>query len=539
MRKIFLLSFCFLSQFLFSQNVTIETPPIIPNWAFGHWIWEDERNTREAVETLTEGYLNHNIPVSAIILDSPWMISYNDFKPDTLRYPGLPDMIDNLHNKGIRVLAFYTGCINSTTTDARQGKCETFDYVVNNNYAINQNRESRWWKGMGVHYDPTNEKAKAWWHTKVDNLHSLKFDGAKIDFGFAFFGDSILTSKGLMLNREFGYQYYNDAFDYNTLLNNEFVSFTYAWSNIGLTGFPSKSHVNWVGDFRGDWNGIKDQLRNIYLSANYGFSGIGCEIGGYQGVPSNKEQFIRYTQLASLCPVMINGGSLGAFAHHLPWNYDEETVSIYRKFVALHYELSYYLFSASVDAHLNQSTILKNCSIEQESHLLGDHIFVKVISDSFPKTIIRLPASGKWVDLWTDSIHEASSLIEKEYSLNQYPIFIKNGTILPLKVTGSLWQHGNENGKDKLTFLIYPDSISSFLFHKPVGNGIDYTDIQVSFDSSRGIISINSDTSEDFIFLIKSQHLPKSVNNVSKWEYNAAKRLVRIEKSGKQFEITL
>ena len=525
---------------LIFQNGFSQSPPVIPYWAFGHWIWEDEKNTRDAVESLVDGYARHNIPVSAVIIDSPWMNSYNDFRPDTLRYPGLPNMIDNLHNKGIRVLAFYTGCINSTTTDSRQGKCETFDYVVNNNFGINQNEESRWWKGMGVHYDPTNVKAKEWWHTQVDDLHTLKLNGAKIDFGFAWFGDTIRTSIGKLSKREFGYQYYADAFDYHTSKNDEFVAMTYAWSGLGLMGFPSKSHVNWVGDFSGDWKGIADQLKNIYKSANDGFSGVGCEIGGYWGAPSTKDQFIRYTQLGSLCPIMINGGSLGAFAHHLPWNHDEETVSIYRKFVGLHDELSYYLFSTAVDAHLTQSTILKNCNQEQASHFLGDQIFVKVISDSLHKTQIQMPATGKWIDFWNDdSVYASKSLIDKEYPLQGYPVFLKSGAILPLKVTDDLLQHGDESSKGKITFLIYPDSISHYLFHKPVGNGIKYVDISVSVDKAKGKISIDSETAEEYIFLVKWQSSPKRIKNEDKWNYDSGKKLLKIEKSGKSFDIVL
>lgn len=536
MKQAVILLFVLIFQNCFSQ----EAPPVIPYWAFGHWIWEDEKNTRDAVETLVNGYAQHNIPVNAVLIDSPWMNSYNDFVPDSVCYPNMPGLIDNLHQKGIRVLAFYTGCINSTAYVARQGKCKSYDFVVSNNFAVNGNKESTWFKGDAIHVDPTNEKARAWWHTQVDVLHTMKFNGAKIDFGFAWFGDTISTSIGKMSRREFGYQYYGDAFDYNTSKNDEFVSMTYAWSGRGLMGFPSKSHVNWVGDFRGDWKGIKDQLKNIYKSANYGFSGVGCEIGGYWEVPSNKEQFIRYTQLGSLCPIMINGGSLGAFAHHLPWNYDEETISIYRKFISLHNELSYYLFSTAVDAHLTQSTILKDCSIEHKSHFIGDQIFVKVISDSLPKTSVQLPATGNWVDFWNDdSVYTSKLLIDKEYALDQYPVFLKSGIILPLKVTNNLLQHGDLASKEKITFLIYPDSISSYLFHKPVGNGIKYNNISVSVDKAKGKISIDSETAEEYIFLVKWSTSPKQIKNADKWNYIPEKKMVKIEKSGKSFEMVL
>jgi len=127
-RNFLLVTLFFISRQLVAQNVTKEAPPVIPYWAFGHWIWEDEKNTHDAVETLGNGYAQHNIPVSAVLIDNPWMNSYNDFVPDTVCYPNMPGLIDELHQKGIRVLAFYTGCINSTAYQARQGKCKSYDY---------------------------------------------------------------------------------------------------------------------------------------------------------------------------------------------------------------------------------------------------------------------------------------------------------------------------------------------------------------------------------------------------------------------------
>ena len=82
-----LLVLLFFMKVSFAQNPDMQAPPVIPFWAFGHWIWEDEKNTREAVELLVDGYRKNNIPVGAIIVDSPWMNSYNDFVWDETKYP--------------------------------------------------------------------------------------------------------------------------------------------------------------------------------------------------------------------------------------------------------------------------------------------------------------------------------------------------------------------------------------------------------------------------------------------------------------------
>lgn len=538
-RRFLILLVVFQTQLLFAQETTKEVPPLIPYWAFGHWIWEDERNTRDAVELLVEGYKKNDIQVDAIIIDSPWMTMFNDFIWNETQYPKPQEMIDRLHQKGIKVLPWYTGCLNSSAYKSTAGKCKTYDFAVGNNFCINNNKESVWMsKGPGVHVDFTNDAAKKWWHTQVDALHSMHLDGAKIDFGFVWFGDSVKTSKGKLSQREFAFQYYSEAFDYNVSQNPEFVAMTYAWSGLGLMGFPSKSHVNWVGDFSGDWKGIKDQLKNIYRSANYGFSGIGCEIGGYWGIPSNKEQFIRYAQLGSLCPIMINGGALGAFKHHLPWNYDAETIDIYRKSVKLHNELSYYLFSSGVDAHLSGGTIIKNASIENSSHFLGDQLYVKVIVDSIPVQKFQVPESGYWIDYYNDDqIYKPGEIIERKYALDQYPIFIKAGSIIPIKTPNKkIIQEGDFAASD-LTILVYTQGKESYLFHQPLGNGTEYKDVRIAIDEEKGLIQVKSEIKQKFVFKVKCFAQPNDVVNADKWEYDNATKILTIEKYSADFEL--
>jgi alpha-glucosidase (family GH31 glycosyl hydrolase) len=157
-----------------------------------------------------------------------------------------------------------------------------------------------------------------------------------------------------------------------------------------------------------------------------------------------------------------------------------------------------------------------------------------------PKTIFRLPNTGKWIDfLNDDSIYDSGSQIEKAYTLNQYPVFVKTGAIIPLNVTGDIWQHGDAKSNGKITFLIYPDSIRNYLFHKPTGKGIKYSDILVSVDKIHGKISIDSETKEEFIFLVKWLNPPQQIKNAGKWNYNSEKKIVQIEKAGTKFEIKL
>ena len=82
MKKILLLAI----SILIGVSIKAQNPPITPAWAFEHIAWEDSINTTEGAKALVEGYLQREIPVGAVIIDSPWSTTYNDFNWDTQRY---------------------------------------------------------------------------------------------------------------------------------------------------------------------------------------------------------------------------------------------------------------------------------------------------------------------------------------------------------------------------------------------------------------------------------------------------------------------
>ena len=44
---------------------------ICPRWAFEMWMWEDDQNTARAVTDYVEGCAKHDLPLRAVLIDSP------------------------------------------------------------------------------------------------------------------------------------------------------------------------------------------------------------------------------------------------------------------------------------------------------------------------------------------------------------------------------------------------------------------------------------------------------------------------------------
>lgn len=525
------------------NSLPIEKPPITPYWALGHLVWEDSINTQEAAQKLVQSYVEHELPVGGIIIDSPWSQSYNDFNWDRARYPEPEEMLRSFREQNIKVMLWLTGCVNLTARDVPVEKSPDYDYVIEKKYTVNRDQPSEWWKGKGVHIDFTNPDATKWWDGKLDKVFGDGVVGWKVDqgeyyFGDSlsltvenrvagqdnrFFGDSLITSIGRISLRKFKGYYYDHMFDYATSKNPDGMIMARPFSHQGdFAANISKLSLGWCGDFEGDWDGLKLQINNIYSSAKAGFGALACEIGGFQESRSTKQQLIRYTQFGSMTACMVNGGGNGAFTNHLPWYHDDETTEIYRYFTTLHYQLRPYIFSTLVDAHLYGGSLLKDVSFDQESHKLGNDIFFKAITTDSGLVSFILPEGNNWIDFWTDEIFEGGTKITKQYEISQAPLFIRSGAIIPMEITNDITGIGNESCEGNITFLIYPDKESHLLYYHPLGDGTEYEEIDISIIN--GEIKVNSEMEHSFVYLVKSAKEPGGILEIRTQDVSQDKR---------------
>jgi alpha-glucosidase (family GH31 glycosyl hydrolase) len=53
---------------------------------------------------MVNGYLENNIPLGAIDIDSGWSTGYNNFIWDTKKFPNITEMVSHLHSLNISVI---------------------------------------------------------------------------------------------------------------------------------------------------------------------------------------------------------------------------------------------------------------------------------------------------------------------------------------------------------------------------------------------------------------------------------------------------
>ncbi|MCC6157419.1 MAG: hypothetical protein IT350_05150 [Deltaproteobacteria bacterium] len=430
-------------------------PPPYPEWVHRHWVWEDESTQQSALDHV-QGYLDRDIPVGAVIIDSPWETGYNTFEWDETLFPDAQAMIDEFHDEGVRVFMWITPNVNVDSPNFQEG--------LDAGYYVKGGDTLEWWKGEGAYIDYWNPDALAWWHEQMDNVLDMGIDGWKTD-GSEFtliLWPFIPTFDGPKTPKEYQDAYYRDFFNYSReRLGNDRVITARPVDSYALPWGPDfaphdVSFAGWVGDQDPDWNGLDAAMRNMFMSGNRGHVNFGSDIAGYRGDdPREKDLYVRWMQFGAMSPIMENGGS----GEHRPWMYDDEVLEIYRYFTELHHAILPYMYSQGAVSYATGLSNFRPFMRQQRSYTLGADIFVAPFTEAGGEKTVTFP-EGTWIYWFTGAEYTGGTTEDLDLPLAEFPIFIRKGSIIPMAPpVGGLFDA--DALPRALTFYVYPDGEGS------------------------------------------------------------------------------
>ena len=460
-------------------------PPLTPTWALECWLWEDDVNTAEYVDELLEGYKAHDIPVRTILIDSPWSYRYNDFDIDTALYPDYDNWFLKLQEDGYRVVLWMTSMVNSYNKDLKlKDDPDWFNQAKVKGYLASDGTENKWWKGRGGFIDYSNPEAMTWWQNMQQHVFDLGIDGWKLDGTATLFWKNLgpipffykKTASGIMTTRTYMDHYYRDEYHHGLSQNPEFVTLARSMDRgFHPEGFApiDASPVNWVGDQEHKWvtnemlvendqekvdialegiQGFESAITSILKSAELGYNIIGSDIAGFSGGTIPPRLYIRWAQFSAFNGLFLNGGH----GERRLWKRSQEELEIIRKYFWLHTELVPYMYHYVVTAH--QGGVRLQTPIDGKYHyLFGDDLLIAPIYKDELKNEIHLP-EGKWRYWFDDTkIIEGPTIFEQKFPLEEYPVFIREGAIIPMDIKRTYTGIGHEKDEGFLTFMIYPE----------------------------------------------------------------------------------
>lgn len=430
-----------------------------PLWALGyhqsHWGYRTEDAVREDAQAFQE----HDLPLSAIHLDIDVQVGFRAFSIDAERFPKLASFTQELLEQGVRFITILNPGIKYSRRSNLflEGQIlEAFCTLPNGKLVV-----APVWPGWCVFPDFTKPSVRKWWSRQYEYLLDVGVAGFWHDMNepaaFILWGDRSIpkVTQHYMEGRGGDHREAHNIYGllqaeaaYESLCHYRPDQRPFIVSRAGWAGLQRYAWT-WTGDIECTWAALRQTVATV---VGLGLSGIpysGPDIGGFQGNPS-AELYLRWFQMSSFL-TFCRTHSANNVENRAPWTYGEPYLSIIRQFLKLRYRLMPYFYTLAWEAAQKgyppvRPVFWSNSDDSalwgvEDAFLLGDALLVCPITEEGMRSRqVTLPL-GRWYSFWDDTVLEGSGRVTVEAPLEQIPLLVKAGSILPMAEGKNLILH--------------------------------------------------------------------------------------------------
>ncbi|CAG2056796.1 unnamed protein product [Timema podura] len=382
-----------------------------PVWST--WARYKTNVNEQTVLTFADEILQHGFNNSQLEIDDNWETCYGSFEFDTAKFPDMKNLTYALKERGFRVTLWIHPFINVGCEPIHSLATEN-DYLVKN---TNGSTLNVWWDGEGSAVDFSKTGAVDWWVERLRNLSeengidSFKFDA----------GETSWLPQLPVLNVSEGMNPIGHTSRYVRAVS-QFGPFVEVRSAQRTQDLPVFVRMLDKDSRWGFNNGLRTLVTTLLQMNTVGYTFVLPDmIGGnaYGSDLATKELFIRWLQANTFIPAL-------QFSI-VPWDYDNQTVEIAKKFTALHYQYSDLIIELARNSSEYGSPINppiwwvdpddSDAQAVDDEYLLGESILVApVMEEGATSRDIYLPRGT-----WRDELHPDQDPIQGRTWLRDFP----------------------------------------------------------------------------------------------------------------------
>lgn len=446
--------------------------PLPPRWALGYHQSRWGYRTEETLRSELEAFQSHQLSLSALHMDIDCQVDHRSFTFDPARFPNLKSLIKTFQESDVKLVA-----INNPGVQYNRNNNLFIEGYLIKAFCTYPNGElvvAPVWAGWSVFPDFTDAEVRHWWSRQFAYLLTIDIAGFWNDMNepsiFALWGDPSLpqSTQHCLEGRQGNHREAHNIYGFLQAIasyesiqefrpeHRPFIVSRSGWA--GIQRYAWK----WTGDVPSSWEALRQTIATVI---NLGLSGLpftGSDIGGFWGNPS-AELYVRWFQMATFM-MFYRTHSSNASAPRSPWTYGEPYLSIIRRFLNLRYQLLSYFYTlawhASQTGHPPVRPLFwgepdnRSLWAVEEAFYLGDALLIYPVVAPSPgqPSALSHPAShyieqeielpkGQWYDFWTGQVITGNRTIHLKTALEQIPVFVKAGTVLPMEDAGMLTLH--------------------------------------------------------------------------------------------------
>ena len=204
--------------------------------------------------------------------------------------------------------------------------------------------------------------------------------------------------------------------------------------------------ISYSGKLRVSWNTLSFLPFFTLNSANIGLSWWSHDIGGSIGGIEDSDLYLRSLQLGVFSPILRFNVEKGNYFKREPWKWDKVTKDIAKSYLQLRHRLIPYIYTEAYNYHKKLKPLITplyytNINLYDDPVYVNQYYFgssfmivpiVTKTDDIINRTIQKfyIP-EGVWYDYMSGKRFLGNHKYISFYKQEDYPIFVKGGSIIP------------------------------------------------------------------------------------------------------------
>ncbi|XP_006891565.1 PREDICTED: sucrase-isomaltase, intestinal-like [Elephantulus edwardii] len=433
----------------FQQLIGLPAMPAYWNLGFqlSRWNYGSLDVVREVVRRNREA----RIPFDTQVTDIDYMEDKKDFTYDTVKFQGLPEFVNDLHNHGQKYVIILDPAI-SINKRANGANYESYDRGTEMHVWVNESDGTtpvigEVWPGLTVYPDFTSPQCEEWWADECLRFHQqVPFDGLWIDmnevssfiqgsrkgcednrWNYPPFTpdilDKLMYSKTLCMDtvQHWGRQYdVHSLYGYSMAIATEKAiqrvlpnkrGFILTRSNFAGTG---KHAAHWLGDNTASWEQMEWSITGMLEYSLFGIPLVGADICGFVA-DTTEELCRRWMQLGAFYPFSRNHNA-ETYMEQDPAYFGQNSllVNSSRHYLNIRYTLLPFLYTLFYKAHRYGETVARpflhefyddtNSWIEDTQFLWGPALLITPVLRQGANVVSAYIPDATWYDYETNPL---------------------------------------------------------------------------------------------------------------------------------------
>ncbi len=443
--------------------------PLPPRYAFGYWWSRYYAYSDAELRNLIKSFQNYNIPLDVLVIDMDWHNTdegrggWTGYTWNDRLFPDYRKLLSHIKDNDLKVT------LNLHPADGVAAYETQYADVA---------------KDMGI--DPASKKTVEWLASDKKFMNSMfnrvfhPYEKDGVDFWWLDWQQWPEDKAVAGLNNTWWLNY---CFFTDMERNSKKRPMLYhRWGGLGnhryQIGFSGDSHITWESlDYQPYFNSTASNVLYGYWSH---------DLGGHQSGEIIPEMYIRWMQFGALSPVMRTHSTKSSTLNKEPWVFSHDDMDVLVKTIKQRYEMVPYIYTMARKCYDDGISLCRPMYYDyptasaaydrKNDYMFGDNILVSPIttpmSGESSSHNVWLPEGNDWWELHTGTLLNGGQNIERYFSLDEYPIYIKAGSILPSYPANP--QNLNNNA-EPIQVNIYPGSNSgSFVMYEDNGDDQNY-----------------------------------------------------------------